>query len=109
VQLLDEAESHEQQPATDKKVLKAYQLSNGRFWHEAAIRGSVALSGLLGVPMQHACNTWPLTSQSVLADRERFLALGREGDQVRPDFIRECVGGLNLLDAKVQCVDRLPI
>ena len=37
VQLLDEAESHEQQPATDKKVLKAYQLSNGRFWRKADI------------------------------------------------------------------------
>jgi hypothetical protein len=37
VQLLDEAESHEQQPATDKKVLKAYQLSNGRFWRKAAV------------------------------------------------------------------------
>jgi hypothetical protein len=37
VQLLDEAESHEQQPATDKKVLKAYQLSNGRFWREADV------------------------------------------------------------------------
>jgi hypothetical protein len=37
VQLLDEAESHEQQPATDKKVLKAYQLSNGRFWRKAGI------------------------------------------------------------------------
>jgi hypothetical protein len=52
VQLLDEAESHEQQPATDKKVLKAYQLSNGRFWRKAVIWGL----GRNGFPIALASN-----------------------------------------------------
>jgi hypothetical protein len=44
VQLLDEAESHEQQPATDKKVLKAYQLSNGRFWRKTDVHQNTEVS-----------------------------------------------------------------